>query len=186
MIIETIFSTLDESGNANFAPMGVVWGEEFITVLPFRNSHTCRNLLASGYGVANLTDDVLAYVRCGLYDAVLQHFAAKAVPGIVLKGACSWKELAVVSHGGDPDRADVRCRVLHTGRQKDFLGFCRASHAVLEAAILATRIGLLDPKAVADRLTQFEEIVEKTGDETERQALQLVREYVRKSRPCAL
>lgn len=181
MIIETIFSTQDESGNPNFAPMGVVWEEAFITVRPFRNSHTCRNLLANGYGVANLADDVLAYVQCGLYDAVLPHFPAKAVPGSVFKGACSWRELAVVSHGGDGDRAEVRCRVLHAGRQRDFLGFCRASHAVLEAAILATRMGLLDPKAVEDALIRYEEIVQKTGDHTEKQAFQLVRDYVRKN-----
>ena len=62
MIIETIFSTVDERGQPNFAPMGVVWGEEELAVRPFRQTQTCRNLLATGYGVVNLTDDVLAFV----------------------------------------------------------------------------------------------------------------------------
>ena len=34
MIIETIFSTLDGAGRPNFAPMGVLWGEEEMTDNP--------------------------------------------------------------------------------------------------------------------------------------------------------
>jgi hypothetical protein len=180
MIIETIFSTLDETGKPNFAPMGLAWGEEFITVRPFRNTHTCRNLLSNGYGVANLTNDVLAYVRCGLYDAVLPHFPAKVARGVIFQDACSWREMAVVSQGGSDDRAEFRCRVLHKGRQKDFLGFCRASNAVIEAAILATRLALYDRKTVVERLIHYGEIVEKTGDETEIHAFQLVQDFVQK------
>jgi len=179
MIIETIFSTLDEAGRPNFAPMGLVWGEEYITVRPYRSSRTYQNLISSGYGVANVTDDVLAYVRCGLYDAVLPNFAAKAAPGVVFQGACSWKELAVISCEGSPERAEVRCRVLHEERQKDFLGFCRAGNAVLEAIILATRSKWYKPEAVSEKLAQFQEIVDKTGDANEKHAFQLVHDYIR-------
>ena len=178
MIIEAIFSTLDENGKPNFAPMGLVWGDEFITVRPFRNTHTCRNLLSSGYGVANLTHDVLAYVRCGLYEEVLPYFPAKVVQGVVFREACSWREMAVVSHGGSDDRAELRCRVVHKGWQKDFLGFCRADNAVIEATILATRLAVYGRKTVAEKLSCYREIVDKTGDETEKQAFQIVQDYV--------
>jgi uncharacterized protein len=179
MIIETIFSTLDETGTPNFAPMGLVWGEEYITVRPYRSSHTYQNLISSGYGIAYLTDDVLAYVQCGLYDADLPNFPAKVVPGIVFQGSCSWRELSVVSCEKSQERAEVRCRVLHEGLQKEFLGFCRAGNAVLEAIILATRIRFYDAKTVAERLTAYQEIVEKTGDTNEKRALQLVHDYIR-------
>ena len=178
MIIETIVSTVDGTGRANFAPMGLVWGDEFVTVRPYRDTQTCRNLLSSGYGVANLTDDVLAYVQCGLYQAVLPYFPAKVAPGVVFRGACSWREMAVISRGGSGDRAELRCRVLHEGRQRDFLGFCRAGNAVIEATILATRLASYDPKTVVEKLIQYREIVEKTGDETEKQAFQLVQDCV--------
>jgi hypothetical protein len=179
MIIETIFSTLDENGKPNFAPMGLVWGEEYITVRPYRSSRTYQNLISSGYGVANLTDDVLAYVQCGLYDAVLPNFPAKAAPGIVFQGTCSWRELAVISCEGSTERAEARCRVLYEERQKDFLGFCRAGNAVLEAIILATRVRFYDPQKVTENLTRFREIVEKTGDANEIRAFQLVHDYIR-------
>jgi uncharacterized protein len=179
MIIETIFSTIDKAGKPNFAPMGLVWGEEYITIRPFRNSHTYQNLVASGYGVANVTDDVLAYVQCGLYDAVLPNFPAKVAPGIVFEGTCFWRELAVVSCEGSQERAEVRCRILHEGRQKAFLGFCRAGNAVLEAIILATRVRLHDPNTLAEKLISYQEIVEKTGDTNEKRAFQMVHDYIR-------
>ena len=178
MIVETIFSTLDESGRPNFAPMGIDWGEEFITVRPFRSTQTCRNLLSSGYGVANLSDDVLAYVQCALYDAVLPSFPAKAVPGIVFRSTCSWREVTLVSQAGTGDRAELRCRVLFEGRQRDFLGFRRAGNAVIEATILATRLALHDHKAIIERMNLYGDIVEKTGDENDRKAFQLVHDYV--------
>jgi hypothetical protein len=180
MIIETILSTLDETGKPNFAPMGLIWGEESMTVRPFRNTRTCRNLLSSGYGVANLTDDVLAFVQCGLYQAELPHFQAKVVPGVVFQRTCLWLEMAVVSRGGGDDRAELRCRVLHEGRQRDFWGFCRARNAIIEAAILATRLALYDHKTVIERMLWYREIVDKTGGETERRAFQLIQDYIKK------
>jgi uncharacterized protein len=178
MIVETIFSTVDEAGNPNFAPMGIGWEDEFAIVRPFRNTQTCRNLLSTGCGVANLADDVLAYVQCALYDAVLPHFPAKTVRGVIFKEACSWRELMLESQSGTEDRAEFCCRVLHSGRQKDFLGFRRASNAVIEATIMATRLQLLDPHAGREWLAHFAKIVDKTGDVAERQAFQLVHDYI--------
>jgi hypothetical protein len=180
MIVETIFSTIDEAGKPNFAPMGIEWGKEFLTVRPFRSTQTCWNFLSTGYGVANLTDDVLAYVQCALYDAVLPHFQAKAGPGVVFKETCSWREMTLISQAGTEDRAELYCRVVYDGRQKDFLGFRRASNAVIEATILATRMKLHDAETMAEWLSHYARIVDKTGDEIENQAFQMVHDYVRR------
>jgi len=179
MIIETIFSTIDEQGLPNFAPMGVEWGDEFLTVRPYRNTHTYCNLRRHGYGVANLTENVLAYVRCGLYGEVLPCFPAKTVPGVVFEGTCSWRELKVISGDGSDQRAEFQCRVLYTGKQRDFLGFCRAAGAVIEAAILATRLTLCDPKEIEERIRYCWNIVHKTGADNEKRAMQLIDQYVR-------
>ena len=180
MIIETIFSTVNEAGQPNFAPMGIDWGEDELTVRPFRQSRTCHNLIATGYGVANLTDDVLAFVQSGLYDAALPHFPASTVPGVVFQEACSWRELAVITVTGTAERAEVRCRVVGKGWRRDFLGFNRARGAVLEAAILATRLHLHDPGTVAEALDRYAVIVGKTGDEVEKTAFERIREFVQR------
>ena len=178
MIIETIFSTLDENGKPNFAPMGILWGEDSVIVRPFRTSQTYRNLLSSGHGVANLSDNVLAFVQCALYDEILPSFPAVTVPGVVFQDACSWLELAVVAGGGSEERAEFCCRVLHRGRHKDFLGFCRAKYGVIEAAIMATRLAFYDRNRATDILNQYMKVIEKTGSEIEKQAFRLVWEYV--------
>jgi uncharacterized protein len=179
VIVETLFSTLDGDGKPNFAPMGVAWGEEIVMVRPFRNTRTCRNLLSSGYGVASLSDNVLAYVQCGLYDAVLPGFPALSVPGIVYQDACSWLELAVINRSGSEDRAEFQCRIMHRESRRDFLGFCRAGNAVIEATILATRLDYCDRQEVDESLNRYLRIVEKTAGSNEKQAFQLVRDYIR-------
>jgi hypothetical protein len=160
--------------------MGLGWGGETVTVRPYRNTRTYRNLVLNGHGVASLTDDVLAFVQCGLYDEILPHFTAVHVPGIVFKNACSWLELSVISQGGSEERAELQCRIVHKGRQRDFLGFCRAGNAVIEAAILATRIGFIDLNKAKEDLNHCFRIVEKTGDEREKQAIRMVCDYIRK------
>jgi hypothetical protein len=180
MIVETIFSTQDSSGSANFAPMGVQWGEENLILRPFRDTRTCHNLLSTGYGVINLTDDVLAFVQSALYDAVLSSFPARAIPGIVFQNTCAWREVEVVSEGGSPERAEVNCRVVYRGWLRDFVGICRAQSAVIEATILATRIHLYARNNVLEDLKQYEQIVQKTGDDREKIAFQQASEFIKR------
>ena len=49
------------------------------------------------------------------------------------------------------------------GRVRDFFGFNRAQHAVLEAAILATRVGLLPAGEIFAQLERLRPLVAKTG-----------------------
>jgi hypothetical protein len=179
MIIESIFATLGPDEKPNFAPMGITWGEIELIVRPFRDTATYRNLLATGYGVLSLTDDVLPFIQTSLYHTELPHIPAQRVPGVVLQGACSWRELQVLSVGGSPERAEIRCQVVHEGRLRDFLGFCRASAAVLEAAILATRLDAHTPAAVQEIMRHYAQIVEKTGGDNDRQAFHLVEQFIR-------
>ncbi|MGC8873951.1 MAG: DUF447 domain-containing protein [Chloroflexia bacterium] len=178
MIVEVLFSTLDGGGRPNFAPMGVVWGEEEIVVRPFRATHTFANLLANGYGVANVTDDALAFVEAALGDPLLPCFPAVRVPGVVFQGACYWRELEVTDVAGNDERAEIACRVVHRGWRRDFLGFSRARNALVELAILATRLHLSGVEPVLEALERYEAIVRKTGDEPERKALTLIQNYV--------
>jgi hypothetical protein len=182
MIVETIFSTVDENGKPNFAPMGLVWGEEFVTVCPFRDTQTCRNLLLTRCGVANISDDVLAYVQSALYDSNLSSFPARAVRGVVIQNACSWREMEVVSQSGTAERAEFRCRIVYEGRLRDFLGFRRAGNAVIESVILATRRKFYTPETLEEWLIHYREIVEKTGDEMDMEAFRMVYDSVRKER----
>ncbi len=178
MIIETIVTTMDTSGAINFAPMGVEWGEETIVLKPFLATTTFRNLSATGAAVVNLTDDVMLFAQGAISSPQFPWVASKAVKGAVLEAACSWYELEALTIDGTPPRSRIETRVVHTGVNRQFLGFNRARHAVLEAAILATRTHLLPPEQIREEFARLQIIVDKTAGPREHEAMTLLTDYV--------
>jgi hypothetical protein len=74
----------------------------------------------------------------------------------------------------------MRAEVVHTGRLRDFFGFNRAKHAVIEAAILATRTEFLPAAEIDAEYTRLAPLVEKTGGDAERKAFAFLTDYVRR------
>lgn len=179
MIVETIVTTLDPEGAINFAPMGVEWGEESIVLKPFLETTTFRNLSASGAAVVNLTDDVMLFARGAISSPQFPSLPASVVRGVVLEAACSWRELEVLQIDATPPRSRIDTRVVHRGVLREFIGFNRARHAVLEAAILATRTHLLPAEQIRDEFARLQVIVDKTAGPRERDAMELLTQYVR-------
>jgi hypothetical protein len=66
LIVETVVTTLDEDGQANFAAMGVVWGEDRLVIRPYVGTRTFRNLVRAREAVVNVTDDVLVFAKSAL------------------------------------------------------------------------------------------------------------------------
>jgi hypothetical protein len=143
VIIETIVTSMAADGSINFAPMGVEWGDEIIVLKPFLETTTFRNLRESRAAVVNLTDDVMLFAQGAISSPQFPWRPAAVVRGAVLEAACSWREIEVATIDDAPPRSRIEGRVVHTGRAREFLGFNRARHAVLEAAILATRTHLI-------------------------------------------
>ena len=178
MIIECIVTTLDPAGAANFAPMGVEWGEDRIVLKPFLETTTFRNVSTSRAAVFNLVDDVLLFARAAISSPRFPWRPAERVQGAVLEAACSWYELEVETLDDTPPRSRIEGRIVHRGRGREFIGFNRAKHAVLEAAILATRVHMLPPTQIKEELDRLEVLVEKTAGDREREAWTLLRQYV--------
>ncbi len=179
MIIETIVTSMDPEGRVNFAPMGVEWGEETIVLKPFLETATFRNLAASRAAVVNLTDDVMVFAQGAISSPAFPSAPAAVVRGVVLLAACSWREVEVAAIDDTPPRSRIESRVVHQGTRREFLGFNRARHAVLEAAILATRTHLLPPEQIRAEFERLQVIVDKTAGPREREAMALLTEYVR-------
>jgi len=186
LIIESILTTMDARGAVNFAPMGVEWGDEEIVIKPFLETTTFRNLEATHVAVVNLSDDVMLFAQGAIGNVQFPAIPAQAVRGVVLEAACSWREVEVRSLDATPPRARVVTRVVHCGVRREFLGFNRARHAVLEAAILATRTHLLPAEQIRDEFARLQVIVDKTAGPRERDAMALLTDYVRRApRPVA-
>jgi uncharacterized protein len=179
VIIETLVTSTSADGAVNFAPMGVEWEEDALVLKPFLETTTFRNLSATGAAVVNLTDDVRLFARAALSDPQFPSFPAEVVRGVVLEAACSWREVEVVSVDATPPRSRIATRVVHRGFRREFVGFNRARHAVLEATILATRTHLIPMEQLRDELAKLQVIVDKTAGPREQEAMAFVSAYVR-------
>ena len=173
MVLETVVTTINSDGSINCAAMGVEWGEQRILIKPFRGTRTLRNLRATREAVVNLTDDILLFSQAALGDPHPPTRPAAHVEGAILEDACSWREVRVEAID-DGERARITTAVLGGGTGREFLGFNRACHAVLEASILASRARLLDPARIRTELEQLQVLVDKTAGPREREAMAYV------------
>jgi uncharacterized protein len=179
VILETIVTSRDSSGAINFAPMGVEWGDEVLVLKPFLETSTFRNVSTSREAVVNLTDDAMLFAQGAISSPQFPWVPAEVVQGAVLQAACSWRELRILSIDPTPPRSRIEARVVHRGITREFMGFNRAKHAVLEAAILATRTHLIPVEQIRDEFTRLQIIVDKTAGPREREAMALLTDYVR-------
>jgi hypothetical protein len=169
-IRETILTTLGPDGRTHIAPMGVRERDGLLLIAPFRPSGTLDNLLRERCAVVNLTDDVRVYAGCltGHFDWPLVD--ATTIQGRRLRDCLAHQELEVAQIDQDDLRPKLRCRVVHEANHRPFRGFNRAQAAVLELAILISRLGML-PDAKIDAELQYLRIaMDKTAGEREWEA----------------
>ena len=179
MIVETIVTTVADDGAVNCAPMGVEWGEDTIVLKPFLDTATYRNALATRTAVVNLMDDVRVFAR-----AAIANPSIRRCPRWSCAAPC-WRT-AVRGASSRSGRSTARRRARGSTRpwsiagvRREFIGFNRARHAVLEAAIYATRLHLLPRAFVESELQRLQVIVDKTAGAQEFEAMALLTEHVR-------
>ncbi len=186
MILEGIVTTVSPDGVLNVAPMGPRVGasmERFV-LQPFQTAQTYRNLRAHGEGVLHVTDDVLLLARAavGTLDPPPAVDPAEQVRGYVLRDTCRFYEFRVLAIDDRTERVTIEAQTVHMRRRRDFFGFNRAKHAVVEAAILATRIALLPAEEIAAEFRRLAVLVEKTGGPQEHEAFRFLSAYVERAR----
>ena len=183
MIIETIVTTVDSDGTVNCAPMGVEWDPDvdgdIIVLKPFLETATYRNVTATRAAVVNLIDDVRVFARAAISNPEYATEPATAVRGVVLAAACSWREVTVRVVDSTPPRSRIETVVVHRGARREFIGFNRARHAVLEAAIYATRVRMLPHEFLIGEVDRLQVIVDKTAGPHEFEAMALLADYIR-------
>jgi hypothetical protein len=181
VILEGLVTTLGPDDALNVAPMGPRFEGDWsrFVLRPYRSSTTYRNLKDRGEGVLHVTDDVLLLARAAIGpvpDAPTRQ--AAAVRGRILLTAARYYEFRVTEVDDREERATIRVETVASGRLGDLFGLNRAKHAVVEAAILATRIAFLPSEAIREDLTRLAPLVEKTGGTTEREAFGLLRTFI--------
>jgi hypothetical protein len=170
MILETIVTSQSPAGITHIAPMGVHVVPEGMLVMPFRPSTTLDNILANGCAVLNHTDDVRVFAGCLTGRRGWPLADAERLPIKRLADALSHVELELLRAEDDAVRPRLHCRVVHEANHAPFKGFNRAQHAVLEAAILASRLDRLPWHKIEAELDYLRAGLEKCAGPREREA----------------
>jgi hypothetical protein len=193
MILEGLVTTTDPAGAMHLAAMGPQVDDcplngalgsahavERLLLKPFASSQTGGNLLRLSEGVFHVTDDALLLARVVTGTLAVQPVSrpATAVRGWVLDDACRAYEFKVVSSDTSQERLRLEAEVVAVHEGRPFLGFNRARHAVVEGAILVTRLHLLGVEEVSRQFRELAVLVEKTGGPREHEAFRLLEEKV--------
>jgi len=181
-LLEGIVTTLNGDGSPHVAPMGPIVDAGFtrIHLRPYRTSTTYQNLKRTAQGVMHVTDDVelFAQAAVGRLETRPRFFTAKAVDGVILADACRWYAFRVDSLDDREERTSIVASIVEYGRIRDFFGFNRAKHAVIEAAILTTRIDFLESEHIRSEFKRLAVLVEKTGGHQEHAAFEFLQNYL--------
>ena len=169
-IVETIVTTIDASGVSHIAPLGLIADGHDWIVAPFQPSRTLDNLRTNPFAVASHTDDVRVFAGCITGRRDWPVIAADKVRGVRLAEALTHWELEVKSVTEDAQRPRFHCRIAHQATHAPFKGFNRAQAAVIECAVLVTRLKMLPPDKVEAELKYLEIAISKTAGEREQVA----------------
>ena len=169
-IRESIITTVDLNGKVHIAPIGIISERDGWVIAPFRPSVTLDNLAQVPFAVANYTDDVRVFAGCltGRRDWPTVPVDGYPVPRI--EAALAHSVLEFVSLTDDAVRPRHFCRVVSEQRHASFTGFNRAKAAVVELAILVSRLGMLPREKIEAEIAYLSIAIDKTAGPDEREA----------------
>jgi hypothetical protein len=171
MIHETIVTTTACDGRPHIAPMGARYEGDFVILSPFRPSVTLDNIVAGRAAVLNFTTDVRIFAGCVTHCATdWPTLAATRVASIRLADSLAHAELELDELRDDKERPVLRMKCVHREDHAPFAGFNRAQAAVVEGAILVSRLFMLPADKVDREMAYLQVAIDKTAGDAERTA----------------
>ena len=202
MILESIVTTTNVDGTPNISPMGPRIQQPVVSdkpatlprsaqtdlaftrfeLRPFDTSATFANLKRHRQGVLHIDDNVELFARAAVNKIETTDLPtlskAEKIDGHIIQSACRAYEFEVESIDESGPRMSLICEIVKAHRLRDFFGFNRAKHAVIEAAILATRIDFLPAEEIQEQFQWLKVIVEKTAGPAEANAFDYLDQFV--------
>jgi uncharacterized protein len=169
-IVETIVTTANAKGEVHIAPLGLIEDGARWIIAPFKPSKTLDNLRENPFAAASHTDDVRVFAGCVTGRKTWPLVPAHTIKGGRLAECVSHWELKVENVIEDELRPRFICAIVHRETHKPWEGFNRAQAAVLELAVLTTRLNMLPPEKVEKELKYLEIAISKTAGPREEEA----------------
>ena len=169
-IFETVVTTVAADGTPHVAPMGVRYTERHVVLMPFKPSTTLDNILATRHAVLNLVLDTRVFAGCVTGRRQWPLVAAERITGQRLAAALGHVELRLDEVGDDPQRPVLRLARVHEAQHGRFAGFNSAQAAVIEGAVLVSRLGMLAADKVDSEMRYLQIAIDKTAGAAEHEA----------------
>jgi uncharacterized protein len=177
-IFETVVTSVAPNGRVHVAPMGARYQGRLVVLMPFKPSTTLDNITGSGLAVLNLVTDTRVFAGCVTGRRDWPTVPAERIDGARLACALGHVELRLherIEHEQRP--------VLHLSREHEvshapFAGLNRAQAAVIEGAVLVSRLHLLAPEKIDAEMAYLQIAIDKTAGAGEQEAWAWLREAV--------
>jgi hypothetical protein len=171
MIFETIITTRSADGIIHVAPMGIREENGLAILAPFQPSITLDNVLAGGCAVQNFCDDVRVFAGCVTgAKRDWPTVPAATIPCVRLRDTLGHSELKLERTEPHPERPRLFCKRMHDENHGPFRGFNRAQAAVIEGAVLISRLHMLPPEKIESEWRYLNIAIEKTAGAVELEA----------------
>ena len=169
-IRECIVTTIRDDNSIHIAPMGIHEDDKQLIILPFKPSATLDNLERDGTATLNYTDDVRIYAGCLTGHRDWPTCSTEVIKGVRLENCLAHTELEVIDKVENELRPKYICKVAHEVTHKAFHGYNRAQSAVLELAILTSRLHMLPLEKIQQEIEYLSIGYEKTSGPREQEA----------------
>lgn len=177
-IFETVVTTVAADGTPHVAPMGVRYQGERIVLMPFKPSSTHDNIVATNHAVLNIVTDTRVFAGCVTGRKSWPTLPAERVLGVRLACALEHIELRLAERQDDVQRPVLKLDRVHAVRHAPFAGLNRAQAAVIEGAVLVSRLHMLPAEKIDSEMAYLQIAIDKTAGPEEREAWAWLREAV--------
>jgi len=175
MIHEVIVTTKDSKDKIHIAPMGIRWlnddrNSKKIIISPFKPSTTLDNLMITKKAVINFIDDVRVFA--GIVTKKKRDWEVNSTNNEYpyLDNANTYIPVNVLEIIDDKVRPKIICGQFDTHIIRPFLGFNRAQSAVIEGAVLTSRLGMIDDDKIINEIKYLKIAIDKTAGSKEIEA----------------
>ena len=182
VIYETVISTVAPDGTPHVAPMGVRYrstgASSDVILMPFKPSTTLANIVATRHAVLNIVTDTRVFAGAVTGRRSWPLRPTERIEGVRLSCALNHAELELAELQDDPQRPVLRMARVFEASHAPYIGFNRAQAAVIEGAILVSRLRMLPAEKVDAEMAYLQIAIDKTAGPAEHEAWGWLREAV--------
>ncbi|GAA0750119.1 DUF447 family protein [Ideonella azotifigens] len=189
VIFETVISTVAPDGVPHVAPMGIRYRQteagSDVILMPFKPSTTLANIVANRHAVLNIVADTRVFAGSVTGRRNWPVRPAERIEGVRLACALSHVELELAELQDDAQRPVLRMARVFEVNHAPYIGFNRAQAAVIEGAVLVSRLHMLAAEKVDAEMRYLQIAIDKTAGPEEHEAWGWLTEAIARHRAAA-